>query len=277
MRSLRLTLSFALIGSAKFTVAFSRAKNFNVDCNRSQTSHHLGCETIAERIALDGGSRVTTASRLEKTSEPDSKCVDKIRHNRRDFLNASLLLPATFMAAYPTPALAAFTAPSKPSIPLKESLYLILRAKEATQQEARLINSGKFKDVQRANVKLAVKFIVENYRLSDNFIAASAYLEGNKRIQAGEIGQGAVQSLYTILEYFDSSDVQNIRVDNMSGKEQIVLKGLEATRIRIDDFISFFPQAEVDAIKDQIKTENDLNTKEFDPELGVIVNPDVKN
>jgi hypothetical protein len=36
---------------------------------------------------------------------------------------------------------------------------------EATEQETRLIKSGKFKDIQRANIKLAVKFILENVRV----------------------------------------------------------------------------------------------------------------
>ena len=91
-------------------------------------------------------------------------------------------------------------------------LYNILRVREATEQEARLIKSGKFKDVQRANVKLAVKFMVDNYSLNDNFIAASAFLTGDKRMKAGDIGQNVVQNLYTILEYFDSGDVENIKV-----------------------------------------------------------------
>jgi hypothetical protein len=99
-------------------------------------------------------------------------------------------------------------------VPLEELLYRILRVREATQQETRLIKTGKFKDVQRANVKLAVKFMIENYRLADAFVQASTYLEGGtaRRVEAGQVGQGAVQSLYTILEYFDASDVQNIKV-----------------------------------------------------------------
>ena len=92
-------------------------------------------------------------------------------------------------------------------------LYRIIRVKEAVQQEARLIKSGKFKDVQRANVKLAVKFMINNYRLNDAFVTASAYLESNdRRLEAGQVGQAVVQNLYTILEYFDSADVQNIKV-----------------------------------------------------------------
>ena len=60
-------------------------------------------------------------------------------------------------------------------------------------QETRLIKSGKFKDAQRANIKLAVKFMVENYRLNDNFIAASAFLTGNTRMQAVTAGANTVQ------------------------------------------------------------------------------------
>ena len=97
--------------------------------------------------------------------------------------------------------------------PLESSLYTILRVREATQQESRLIKSGKFKDLQRANVKLAVKFMIDNYRLGDAFVAASSYLDGNdRRVAAVNVGQNAVQDLYTILEYFDSSDVQNLKV-----------------------------------------------------------------
>lgn len=66
--------------------------------------------------------------------------------------------------------------------------------------------------MQRANVKLAVKFIINNYKLSDSVVAASSYLKGNARVSASGVGGSAVQSLYTILEYFDSSDVENIKV-----------------------------------------------------------------
>lgn len=157
-------------------------------------------------------------------------------------------------------------------------LYYILRVREATEQETRLIKSGKFKDVQRANVKLAVKFMVDNYRLNDNFIAASAFLTGDRRIKAGDIGQTVVQNLYTILEYFDASDVENIKVGStgLAGKEVIVLNGLQAAKKGIDDFVSLFPKEDVMAVIARIEEENSLNEKEFDKELNQgsgILNP----
>ena len=96
---------------------------------------------------------------------------------------------------------------------LDELLYRIVRVREATEMETRLIKTGKFKDAQRANIKLAVRFMVDNYRLNDAFLAASTYLEGtNRRLEATQLGQSATQNLVTILEYFDASDVQNLKV-----------------------------------------------------------------
>ena len=132
---------------------------------------------------------------------------------RRTFLaSASAMLVG--IATGPIAALAEEEQGSaaEPRASLDSSLYQILRVKEATQQEQRLIKSGKFKDLQRANVKLAVRYILNNYRLSDSLVVASASLEGNRRIKAGEVGQRVVQDLYTILEYFDSSDVDNLKV-----------------------------------------------------------------
>lgn len=96
---------------------------------------------------------------------------------------------------------------------LETYLYKIIRVREATQQERRLISTGKFKDRARQNVKLAVKFMIQNYQLSDSVVGASAYLNGNGvQMRANDAGQAAVQNLQTILEYFDSSDVENIKV-----------------------------------------------------------------
>lgn len=55
-------------------------------------------------------------------------------------------------------------------------------------------------------------------------------------------------------------------------KEQIVLKGLDATRKNIDDFLSYFPQSSVDAVRQRVRQENELNINEFDSSLGTIVN-----
>jgi hypothetical protein len=129
--------------------------------------------------------------------------------SRRSLFEKAGLVSAAGLASILLPSMA--SAVERP--PLDSLLYRILRVREATMQEMRLIKNGTFKDVQRANIKLAVKFMIENYRLNDAFVGASAYLDGNdRRVAAGVTGQAAVQNLYTILEYFDSSDVQNLKV-----------------------------------------------------------------
>lgn len=116
--------------------------------------------------------------------------------------------------------------------------------------------------------------MLENYRLNDNFISASAFLTGSRRLSAIDAGTTTVQNLYTILEYFDSGDVQNLKVSNGLGqKEIIVLNGLEATRKGIDEFISYFPVEEVGAVVARINNENELNLKEYDTNLGQLLNP----
>jgi len=193
--------------------------------------------------------------------------LDEVAISRRS-LFSSILAAGLVVAASSEPARAE-------SLDLEGYLYRIVRVREATVQERRLIKTGKFKDVQRANVKLAVKFMVQNYRLADCVVASAAYLQGNeKQVRAIDVGQTAVQNLQTILEYFDSQDVQNIKVgaDAMAGKEALVLKGLEAAQLKLDEFIDFFPAENVNNVKLLVKQENDLNVKEFDKELGSIVN-----
>lgn len=114
--------------------------------------------------------------------------------NRREWLQQNALT-AVFTAASST-LLVGQSAWAATRPPLGDLIYTILRVREATEQETRLIKSGQFKDVQRANIKLAVRFMVENYRLQDAFVSAAAYLDGNdRRIAAGDVGQAAVQNL----------------------------------------------------------------------------------
>jgi hypothetical protein len=151
---------------------------------------------------------------------PNIEDLEQPANTRRAFLVGNAVGVASAAATLLTSPLAACaeeddaspqTSPSKIK-PLSAYIYNVLRVREATEQETRLISTGKFKDVQRANVKLAVKFMINNFKLSDSVIAASSYLTGNSRVQASAIGLSAVQNLYTIVEYFDSSDVENIKV-----------------------------------------------------------------
>mmetsp|Transcript_16085 Transcript_16085/g.34786 ORF Transcript_16085/g.34786 Transcript_16085/m.34786 type:complete len:257 (-) Transcript_16085:198-968(-) len=256
-----MTTSQALLRCASLAVALISSQAF------APSVKPIRCQ-----VSLSAASNNHDITHLPQTS-----------NSRRSFLNtviATTTVAAATLLESPLAALAEepSSESAKPKkLPLSTYIYNILRVREATEQETRLISTGKFKDVQRANVKLAVKFIINNYKLSDSIIAASSYLSGSARVQASGVGQSAVQSLYTIVEYFDSSDVENIKVNTLdAGKEAIVNSGLKSVRRDLDEFLSYFPKDAVEEAKTKIMGENELNYKEFDPSLGSILNPNPK-
>lgn len=157
---------------------------------------------------------------------------------------------------------------------------MILRAQEATLQELRLIKKGLYKDVQRANIKLAVKFILKNYNLLDNFLNVSQNIvPKSKQIEANGIAQEIVSDLTTILEYFDSQDVQNLKVGGVgalaSATEPFVIEGLVSANKKIQLYIDLCPTDSVERVMATISYENELNMKEFPEDvLGKLKNPD---
>lgn len=143
-----------------------------------------------------------------------------------------------------------------------ESLLLILRVKEAAAQEIRLVKSGKFKDLQRASIKLAVNLMLTNYQLLENINTASVLARG-KSFEAQQIGIGAVESLQAVLEYFDSGG-NSLKVDSISSEKlAFVVRALETTRSRIDQFLEYMPEYEVAKCKAFIDYENQQNLQEY--------------
>jgi len=236
--------------------------------------------TVSEvHTSTSRGCPISIPVVLTATADSNNIVTDTVSISRRSLLGKTSILPFLLLGEtiFNNPVSAAEIADDAPKarLTVHESLYYVLRVREATDQETRLITTGRFKDQQRANVKLAVKFMVSNYRLSDNIVRSSAFIVDNtKRTRASEAGQAAVQNLFTILEYFDSADVQNIKVGSnaIAGKEKIVLSGLAATRDNIDEFLSYFESSDVQIVQNRIRSENELNVKEYDANLGVILN-----
>ena len=95
---------------------------------------------------------------------------------RRDLLASALRVALVAVASGPALAPRGAIAARAPRPTLKADLMLILRVQEATGQETRLVSSGKYKELQRLDVKRAIKFMLNNYELQDRFVAASALL-----------------------------------------------------------------------------------------------------
>ena len=47
----------------------------------------------------------------------------------------------------------------------------------------------------------------------------------------------------------------------MGGKEELVVKGLQAAQRGIDEFLTFFPNDTIRQVKDRVQQENELNIK----------------
>ncbi len=78
---------------------------------------------------------------------------------------------AVFSAIVPSPAFAVKTAPV---VDLTAELLFILRVQEACSQETRLIKTGKYRELQRLDIKRAVGMMLENYDLRSRFNRASS-------------------------------------------------------------------------------------------------------
>jgi hypothetical protein len=63
-----------------------------------------------------------------------------------------------------------------------------------------------------------------------------------------------------------------VSASGLGGKEELVLKGLEAAQATLDEFLAFFDDSTVAKVKAKIQEENELNVKEFDRSLGDIIN-----
>mmetsp|Transcript_38154 Transcript_38154/g.122478 ORF Transcript_38154/g.122478 Transcript_38154/m.122478 type:complete len:249 (-) Transcript_38154:237-983(-) len=157
-----------------------------------------------------------------------------------------------------------------------EAIYTILRVQEATQQETRLVKSGKYRDLQRANVKLAVNLMLKNYGLVDAFNAASTLASNS--VEASQVGREAAEYLQNILEYFDASmSAKSLNVDTLAGEKlAFVLRALETSSDRMDTFLDYLPDDEVAKAKAAVKSENDRNLAEYKkafPDDPVYLNP----
>ena len=151
-----------------------------------------------------------------------------------------------------------------PTLTLERSVYLILRVQEATQQETRLVTTGKFKDLQRANIKAAAKMMLRNYQLDDCVIKAATGVKDKSKVQeASDAGSAAVDALNQINEYFDASDT-SLQVNFVApDKLKFIVKALKTCSDSIDRFLGYLPPSLVEATKAQIEEENNLNKIEY--------------
>jgi len=155
---------------------------------------------------------------------------------------------------------------------LQEALYLISRVQEATVQQERLVSTGKFKDMQRNSIKMALNMMLNNYKLGDQIVVASAYASPADNVfKASQAGKEAIDVLETAQEYF----AKELKVSGLTDTQRsFIVDAMTATRTKLDNFLKFMPAETVQAARKQVEDENDANIKEYASEDGSpVINP----
>ena len=148
---------------------------------------------------------------------------------------------------------------------LQQALYLISRVQEATVQQERLVETGKFKDMQRNSIKMALNMMLDNYKLGDQIVVASAYVGADKALTASQAGNEAIEVLETAKEYFS----KELKVSGLTDQQRtFIVDAMSTTRAKLDGFVKFFPEAHK-AVQIKIALDEMIERLEVD-------NPDLK-
>jgi len=201
-----------------------------------------------------------TSARLVMSAAPSTR-----REALRLACGTASALSAATVASYPLPA---FAKGKKDALVLNEQIVGILRVKESCGQETRLISTGKYKELQRLNIKRAIRMMVDNSSLQDRMVTATAFISMDDQTKANNYARSAIEGLVQILEYFP----QDLTVNQMSSEQNaFVLKALASTSNSIDGFLTLLPQEAVAKAVAQIEEENLLNLQEY-PKDETILN-----
>lgn len=217
---------------------------------------------IASRSPMGPSVAQPKATMAMSTSMSGPSMDRRAAINRAIGGGAAVAAAAAVLGGAPSPSLAAGYKMVEDE-GLLRYLYLIKRVQEACSQETRLITTGKFKDLQRANIKLAATMMLRNYQLADTVVLAAKYAKAGKAMDASAAGNAAVDALQQINEYFDS-DVGSLKVTNLSpDKQAFVLKALKTATASLDQFMEYMPSDVVEQATVQVEEENMQNLKDF--------------
>lgn len=146
-------------------------------------------------------------------------------------------------------------------------LYLLMRVREATTQQERLISKGTFKDVQRGNIKMAVRMMTAGYDLQGALDALARDFPDEKKKKVKVIKREIIESLTILQAYF--GDTEKLTVDELVGeKKSFVIAAFVSCRDKIDNFLDLLPPGQVRRVQDFIDQENAENAKAME-EAGI--------
>lgn len=191
---------------------------------------------------------------------PSALTVDASSISRRDvFAKVSVVVTSMLLVNNPTRSLA-YTPDSDK---LRESLYLLSRAQEATVQIERLVRNAKTQEDLKQQLKLKLKLVQASYRLTDQINFASQYIEpADEMVTAVEAGNIAVQSLEDAVIYVRDE----LTTGPMEEKESL-LEACQSTRENLFVFLKYMPPEKLQQARKRVEDENVDNRDEFDVDI----------
>lgn len=162
-------------------------------------------------------------------------------------------------SASPLPAIA-YTPDSDP---LRESLYLISRAQEATVQQERFAKNGKGVDIKQ-KMRFSLRLVEKSYRLLDQINYASQFVyPSSEIITATEAGNEAVDALQSAID-FAKNDLGPDETPLTDEQRAYLIECMQTTRIKLFTFVKYMPQQKLEEARLRIEKENVDNRNEFD-------------
>lgn len=152
-------------------------------------------------------------------------------------------------------------------VKLEDAIYKLSRVQEATAQEERLVKSGKFKDVQRNSIKMALKMMINHYKINDQVTEGSKWIKAAPQdtLKAQQYGADAVDILETANEYFG----KDLKVVSLTDdQKEFLTNAMSTTREKINNFLSYMPDDAVQSARRRVESENDINRQEYLAGIG---------
>ena len=257
-------------GRRQLAAAEARTRARLSSAERSRLAAHLAMtlnSLLLAAVLLPGATTLRCAAPTTLPGRPGSAVAGVSRRAAVETAAAFALTlsPLTSSAALAGP-------PTKAKRELQPELVQLLWVQEATGQETRLIESGKYKTLQRLNVKRAVGMLLDNYDLNGRIVAASAYAPSGQQQRAINYGSTAIEDLTQILEYFPDKLKANTLTPEQS---RFVLAALRDASENIDRFMALMPAEVVERARAQVAEENRMNVEEMPKDVEILNPPTV--
>eukprot|EP00929_Paragymnodinium_shiwhaense_P007695 TRINITY_DN111603_c0_g1_i1.p1 TRINITY_DN111603_c0_g1~~TRINITY_DN111603_c0_g1_i1.p1 ORF type:complete len:259 (-),score=67.11 TRINITY_DN111603_c0_g1_i1:267-1043(-) len=139
---------------------------------------------------------------------------------------------------------------------LQQALYLMSRAQEATVQQERFISKVDSQEVVKKKMSKALKMADSAYRLVDQVVFATKFVDAKNIVSASQAGNEAVDAWQGAMDYIGDS----MQKGDVTDEQRSYLRdSMRTTRDKLFEFLAYMPQDKVAEVRKIIEDENVIN------------------